>query len=114
MYNNVKNKWLRKVLVAAIWLVIWQIVSLCVDNSILLVGPIETLIVLLEKIAEISFWKTVLMSMARIVAGFLAGWDETEDYEHAFKMAVCAGSASAFSELYATKEEVEQLYQQMN
>jgi 1-phosphofructokinase len=49
-----------------------------------------------------------------MVAGFLAGWDETEDYEHAFKMAVCAGSASAFSELYATKEEVEQLYQQMN
>jgi 1-phosphofructokinase len=48
-----------------------------------------------------------------MVAGFLAGWDETEDYEHAFKMAVCAGSASAFSELYATKEEVEQLYQQM-
>jgi 1-phosphofructokinase len=48
-----------------------------------------------------------------MVAGFLAGWDETEDYEHAFKMAVCAGSASAFSELYATKEEVEKLYQSM-
>ena len=48
-----------------------------------------------------------------MVAGFIAGWDEKEDYEHAFKMAVCAGSASAFSELYATKEEVEQLYQQM-
>ena len=48
-----------------------------------------------------------------MVAGFLAGWKEKEDYEHAFKMAVCAGSASAFSELYATKEEVEQLYQQM-
>ena len=48
-----------------------------------------------------------------MVAGFIAGWDGKEDYEHAFKMAVCAGSASAFSELYATKEEVEQLYQQM-
>ena len=48
-----------------------------------------------------------------MVAGFIAGWDEKEDYEHAFKMSVCAGSASAFSELYATKEEVEQLYQQM-
>lgn len=74
MYNNIKNKWLRKVLVAAIWLIIWQIVSLCVDNSILLVGPIETLSVLLGKIAEISFWKTMVMSMMRIVAGFLAGW----------------------------------------
>lgn len=46
-----------------------------------------------------------------MVAGFIAGWKEREDYEHAFKMAVCAGSASAFSDYYATKEEVERLYQ---
>lgn len=46
-----------------------------------------------------------------MVAGFIAGWKEREDYEHAFKMAVCAGSASAFSDYYATKEEIERLYQ---
>ena len=49
-----------------------------------------------------------------MVAGFIAGWDEQETYEHAFKMAVCAGSASAFSELYATREEVECLYKTMS
>lgn len=45
-----------------------------------------------------------------MVAGFLAGWVEKHDYEHAFRMGVAAGSASAFSEMLATKEEIEQLY----
>lgn len=45
-----------------------------------------------------------------MVAGFLAGWKEKNDYAHAFQMAVAAGSASAFSELLATKEEIERLF----
>lgn len=48
-----------------------------------------------------------------MVAGFIAGWEEKGDYEHAFKMAVSAGSASAFSEGYATKEEIEKLYENL-
>lgn len=46
-----------------------------------------------------------------MVAGFLAGWIEQRDYEHAFKMGISAGSASAFSELLATKDEILRLYQ---
>lgn len=41
-----------------------------------------------------------------MIAGFLAGWEHSKDYEHAFHMAVAAGSASAYSEELATKEEV--------
>lgn len=41
-----------------------------------------------------------------MVAGFLAGYLESESYEKAFQMGVCTGSASAFSEELATKEEV--------
>lgn len=44
-----------------------------------------------------------------MVAGFLAGYLDTGDYKEAFKMGLCTGSASAFSEELATKEEVEQL-----
>ncbi len=44
-----------------------------------------------------------------MVAGFLAGYMRTGDYKEAFKMGVCAGSASAFSEQLATEKEVEQL-----
>lgn len=40
-----------------------------------------------------------------MVAGFLAGYLETKDYEQAFRMGIAAGSASAFSEFLATREE---------
>lgn len=44
-----------------------------------------------------------------MVAGFLAGYLQYENYEQAFRMGVATGSASAFSKLLATKEEVEKL-----
>lgn len=46
-----------------------------------------------------------------MVAGFLAGWAEKRDYAYAFQMAVAAGSASAFSEVLATKEDVERVFE---
>lgn len=45
-----------------------------------------------------------------MVAGFLAGWILKRDYEHAFRMGLATGSASAFSEKLATKDEVEAVY----
>ena len=44
-----------------------------------------------------------------MVAGFLAGWMEKQDYAYAFRKAVAAGSASAFSEGFCTREAVEDL-----
>ena len=41
-----------------------------------------------------------------MVAGFLAGYLENGDYQHALKMGTASGSASAFSEGLATKQEV--------
>ena len=46
-----------------------------------------------------------------MVAGFLAGWMEKKDYIHAFRMGIAAGSASAFSEYLAKREEVEAVYE---
>lgn len=48
-----------------------------------------------------------------MVAGFMAGWIERQDYEHAFYMGVSAGSASAFSEYLATRKEIEAVYTSM-
>lgn len=47
-----------------------------------------------------------------MVAGFLAGWLEKKDYAHAFRLGLAAGSASAFSENLATREEVEKVYRE--
>lgn len=44
-----------------------------------------------------------------MIAGFLAGWETSHDYGQAFRMAVAAGSASAYSEELTTKEEVTSL-----
>ena len=48
-----------------------------------------------------------------MVAGFMAGWLERKEYRHAFCMGVAAGSASAFSEQLAVKEEIDQVYEQV-
>ncbi len=47
------------------------------------------------------------------VAGFLAGYIETESLEDAFLWAIAAGSASAFSENLTTKEEFDTLLNSM-
>ena len=49
-----------------------------------------------------------------MVAGFLAGWLEAGDYEKAFRMGVASGSASAFSEHLATKEEIYKVLEQFD
>lgn len=48
-----------------------------------------------------------------MVAGFMAGYMEKQDYEYAFHMGIAAGSASAFSENLATKDEVLAVYRQV-
>ena len=48
-----------------------------------------------------------------MVAGFVAGWLDKQDYEHAFYMGLAAGSASAFSERLASGEEIAALYQRI-
>ena len=49
-----------------------------------------------------------------MVAGFLCGYLKNKDLDEAFKMGIATGSASAFSEELATKEEVENLLLQVN
>ena len=49
-----------------------------------------------------------------MVAGFLAGYLKSENYEEAFYMGLCTGSASAFSDNLATKGEVIELLKQFN
>lgn len=46
-----------------------------------------------------------------MVAGFIAGYLENGDLEHAFKMGISAGSASAFSKNLARAEEIKRVYE---
>lgn len=48
-----------------------------------------------------------------MVAGFITGYLNKSDYKHAFYMGIAAGSASAFSERLATKDEVQKIYESL-
>jgi len=48
-----------------------------------------------------------------MVAGFIAGFLESGDYSHAFKLGLAAGSASAFNEWLAPKEDILMLLKQV-
>lgn len=48
-----------------------------------------------------------------MVAGFLAGYIETQDYPKAFINGLCCGSASAFNVGLATKEDVEKVRREL-
>lgn len=48
-----------------------------------------------------------------MVAGFLAGYYEKNDYEYALKLSVATGSASAFSEDLATTDDVHKVYREI-
>lgn len=45
-----------------------------------------------------------------MVAGFIAGYSEKNDYEYAMKLGLAAGSASAFSENLADRDEILSVY----
>ncbi len=67
------RKYGKKIAAAAVWLLIWQLGTVLVDNRILLAGPGETLLALAERVVQGSFWLTVGCSLLRIGSGFLAG-----------------------------------------
>ena len=46
-----------------------------------------------------------------MIAGFLYGWSRSENPAEAFRMGLAAGSASAFSEKLATKDEILKVYE---
>lgn len=48
-----------------------------------------------------------------MVAGFVAGYKQSGEFEHAFKMGIATGSASAFSMNLATREEVANLLKEI-
>ena len=59
-----------RALAVLLWLIIWQVVSTCLDNRLLLVSPLMVFVRLFELAAELSFWQAVAFSLLRIMGGF--------------------------------------------
>lgn len=64
---------LTSILVAAVWVGVWQVLASLVDTDLLLPGPLDTFARLGQLAATADFWSIIAASMARILIGWLIG-----------------------------------------
>lgn len=70
--DKASTKILFRAMVILFWLGLWQLSSMALSQELLLVSPITVLRRLAVLITEVSFWKTISFSFARICAGFFS------------------------------------------
>lgn len=55
------------------WLLLWELAARLLHNRLLLVGPLETLGILLRMATGVGYWQAVWNSTLRVLGGFLSG-----------------------------------------
>lgn len=73
MMQNKYKKYIKKFIILFFWLGVWQVTAMCVDNSLLVVTPMQALRSLATLVGQVEFWRSALGSLWRIAAGFLLG-----------------------------------------
>lgn len=68
-----KQKLIGRLLIAAIYLLIWQAASIAVGSPLLLPSPAATLTRFCELLVQAESWRAVGLSMARIMGGYACG-----------------------------------------
>lgn len=64
------NKKSRRLWATALWLILWQGLSMSVNQRLLLASPAETALRWLELAQTAPFWRSALFSLGHILAGF--------------------------------------------
>ena len=65
------KKTIQNLIAVAFWLFVWQLASVSVGSSLLLVSPLRVLDTLGGLAMSAAFWRTILFSAWRIIGGFL-------------------------------------------
>ena len=73
MRGLLKNRIVRKALILAFWLLVWFGAAWAVGSPLLLPSPLLTFKTLISLCATGAFWKTCLMTLLRVFAGFALG-----------------------------------------
>ncbi|MPM28384.1 putative aliphatic sulfonates transport permease protein SsuC [bioreactor metagenome] len=68
-----KHVWLKKALIALIYLAVWEAASLLVGRELLLPAPLATVRRLFELLAKGESWAYAGLSLLRIMSGYLLG-----------------------------------------
>jgi NitT/TauT family transport system permease protein len=63
----------RGILVFVFWIAVWEMISLAVGLDLLVPSPLTVARVWAELALTSSFWLSAFLSLARVVAGFIAG-----------------------------------------
>ena len=64
----------RTIVIAGIWLFLWQLAAWQLDRELLFVGPVDVCRALMQQAREPEFWLTIAYSSSKICAGFLAAF----------------------------------------
>ena len=67
------NKFIKVITVSAVWLGLWFLISAVIDKEILFVSPYRVVLTFAELVKEPTFWQSAMMSIYRIMLGFVAG-----------------------------------------
>lgn len=68
-----QNNKFKKIIIAFIWLFIWQCIYKAVGKEILIVSPFDVLLNIINKVTEYDFWITCFYSILRIMKGYFFG-----------------------------------------
>ena len=63
----------KKLIILAIWIFLWELAALIINNAILFAGPVDTIIALFNLLAKSEFYVSLLNSVMNILLGILAG-----------------------------------------
>lgn len=65
--------WWRTPVAVLFWIAVWQLASMAVGKELILPGPIAVLRALWSLVRTSLFWKSILLTVLRIMLGYLAG-----------------------------------------
>lgn len=68
-----KRSWLKKALIALIYLVVWEAASLLVGKELLLPSPFSTVSRLIVLLTQAESWITAGLTLLRIMSGYVLG-----------------------------------------
>ena len=63
----------KKLIILAIWIIIWEILALIINNAILFASPIDTVKALFGLLSRAEFYKSIGNSLLNIILGMLSG-----------------------------------------
>lgn len=63
----------KTIIILCLWLLIWEALARLVHNAILLAGPIDTLLALLNMLQKPETYTSILATLLRIAGGFFLG-----------------------------------------